>query len=254
MADPTLHPDFDLDTALSADLDGALDAYAAELGSVPDAMRAALAGPAATARRAELAAVRAALGREPDSTGELDELTRRRLLAGAGVGADGTAPRRDRSFLLRAGAAAAVTLIVVGALYAVIRNSGGSDGSSAKSSGGATSSVAAVTGDVGDLGAVDAAEIARLLEGDAAKSAPSTPGAAADRSFTTGAGAEAAVAPAAVEACARQYAAEGRIRFRGRGTYQGRPAVVLGIDTAKRTIVFVVAPDNCTQVLYSASR
>ena len=66
MADPTLHPDFDLDTALSADLDGALDAYAAELGLAPADVRAALSGPEPTLRRAELAAVRTALHREPD--------------------------------------------------------------------------------------------------------------------------------------------------------------------------------------------
>jgi hypothetical protein len=260
MTDPTLHPDFDLDTALSADLDGALDEYAVELGLAPEDVRAAVAGPDATARRAELAAVRIALGREPDPPGELDEVTRRRLLAAAGVATSPATTTPDRSWMMRAGAAAAVTLIVLGTLYAVVRDSdgsNGSNGSAAKSAGGATS-VSAVTGDVGDLGAIDAAEISRLLQGDAGgTTVPNTPGTASDRAFAndSGSGAEAVVVgPEAVDACARQYTAEGRIRFQGRGTYQGRPAVVLGIDTAGRTIVFVVAPDNCTQVLYSASR
>jgi hypothetical protein len=259
MTDPTLHPDFDLDTALSAELDGALDEYALELGLAPDDVRRAVTGPEATARRSALAAVRAALGREPDPAGELDEVTRRRLLAGAGVGAPPTVARSERSWMLRAGAAAAVTLVVVGALYAIVGSSDGSGksgGSAAKSSGGGTNSVSAVTGDVGDLGAIDAAEIGRLLQGDRSRTtATQDQGTLAERASGAPLAPDAVVVtPEAVEACARQYAAEGRIRFQGRGTYEGRAVVVLGIDTARRTIVFVVAPDNCTQVLYSASR
>jgi hypothetical protein len=64
----------------------------------------------------------------------------------------------------------------------------------------------------------------------------------------------ATVGAEAVAACASRYASEGTVRFRASGAYQGTPAVVLGIDTDRRTIVFVVAADNCAQVLYSLSR
>ena len=37
------------------------------------------------------------------------------------------------------------------------------------------------------------------------------------------------------------------------GPTQGRPAVIVGIATGDRTIVFVVAADDCASVLYSAS-
>jgi len=270
MADLSSHPDFDLDVALSADLDGELDAYAAQLGADPSELRAALDTPAAVTRRAELDAVRRAVGDPPSGPDELDDVTRRRLLAGAGVGArpDRARPARDRSWILRAGAAAAVTLVVVGALYAVTRNSGDSGAKSSESSaaGGGTAAVA-VTGDLGDLGTVNAAGIGRLLRGQApAKRPAGTPGAPADRAFTEGGDTSAnasspgvstttvaPVAAGAVDACANQYATEGTIRFRASGAYQGRPAVVLGIDTDRRTIVFVVAADNC-EVLYSASR
>lgn len=264
MADFSSHPDFDLDVALSADLDGELDAYASDLGVAPADLRAAVDDPAVASRRAELAAVRGAVGAEPDPSDVLDDVTRRRLLAGAGPDQARRAP--DRSWILRAGAAAAITLVVVGALYAVTRNSGDSGAKSSASRsadrGGAT---AAVTGDLGNVGAINAAGIGRLLRGQApvkdAASAPAGPEFAQDtkRAASGASGnptssSSVALAPQAVEACAKQYGTEGTIRFRAAGTYQGRAAVVLGIDTDRRTIVFVVAADNCAQVLYSASR
>jgi hypothetical protein len=259
MADLSDHPDFDLDTALSADLDGELDAYASELGVAPDDLRAVLAGPAGSARREELAAVRAALRTDSvDAAPPLDDLTRRRLLAGAGVGTRSSAPRRHAGRWLRPAAAAAVTLLVLAGVYAIVQDSGGSGGSggsAAKSSGGsAGSTVTAVTGDLGDVGAVDAAGIAGFLRGEAPeRTASSAP--AANQSADRSAGAEfAAATPQAVATCADRYASEGTIRFRASGTFQDRPAVVLGIDTTDRTIVFVVAADDCAQVLYSASR
>ncbi len=270
MADLSSHPDFDLDVALSADIDGELDDYAAELGVEPAALRAALDGPTAVSRRAELAAVRRTLGGEPGPTEALDDVTRRRLLTGAGVGPgrDRARPAPDRSWMLRAGAAAAITLVVVGALYTVTRNSGDSG---AKSSGSSTSAdrgastTAAATGDLGNVGAINAAGIGRLLRGQApAKAAASAPQARESSGGTSNAagvpggdlasGAVPPVAAVTLEACAKQYATEGTIRFRASGAYQGKPAVVLGIDTDRRTIVFVVAADDCSQVLYSASR
>jgi len=146
--------------------------------------------------------------------------------------------------------------------YAIFHDSGGSGGSAAKSRGsGGGSAAVAVTGDLGDVGTIDPDAVAGFLEGRAtgapagsggsARSAGS--GAAADRS-TESSPSFASASPRAIDDCAKQYAAEGSIRFRGLGTYQGRPAIVLGIDTHGRTIVFVVAADDCARVLYSASR
>jgi hypothetical protein len=266
MADPTTHPDFDLDTAVSADLDGELSAYADELGVTPDELRAALGSPAAVERRAALAGARDTL--RADTGAGPDELTRRRLLASAGVGAgrDRGIRRtggRDGAWWLRVGAAAAVTLVVVGALYALVGKSDDSGDRGAKASGGGSAATRAVTGDLGDLGVVDAAEVSRLLRGDRpaasdgaqfSTAAPEGNGAKADTSARSSSPTAAPVAPSAVEACAGAYGTAGSIRFRATGSYGGRGAVVLGIDTGGRTIVFIVAADDCTQVLYSASR
>jgi hypothetical protein len=124
-----------------------------------------------------------------------------------------------------------------------------------------------VTGDLGNVGTINAAGIGRLLRGQAPK-AVAAPDLSADGRFDQGGERAASSVPGAlapgstvpapasqaVETCAGQYATEGAIRFRASGAYQGIGAVVLGIDTDRRTIVFVVAADNCAQVLYSASR
>jgi hypothetical protein len=266
MADLSSRPDFDLDTAVSADLDGELDGYAAELGVPVGELRAAVATAEASARRSELTAVRATLAH--DAEPGLDDVTRRRLLDGAGVGTRASRAQRNRGWILRAGAAAAVTLVVVAALYALVGRTDGSGDPGTKASGGGSSATAAVTGDVGDVGTIDAAEVARLLRGarrsaagssTAPEQAPPEQSTSARRTtndFASGTdrNAVALVTPQAVDACATQYGTEGTVRFRGSGRYAGRPAVVLGIDTETRTIVFVVAADDCTQVLYSASR
>jgi hypothetical protein len=261
MADPSTHPDFDLDVALSAALDGELDAYAAELGLPVADLQAAIRTPAARARGAELASARAAVA-EP---ARLDDVTRRRLLAGAGVGegrpAAAPRPGRDRGWILRAGAAAAVTLVVLAGLFALTRP--GDDGAKSSGSGAGSSarSAAAPTGDLGDIGTLDPAQIGRLLRGGAPTSNSTSLQEKARSSSAAGADAVPgfdANAPTAdagtASACAAQYAAQGTVRFRASGSYQGQPAVVLGIDTSGRTIVFVVAADDCTRVLYSASR
>ena len=258
MVDPTAHPDFDLDTALSADLDGELDGYASDLGLPVDDVRAALAGPTTVARRAALVAARDALRDDPGAPVPLDDVTRRRLLAGAGVGsAARSAPRRDRGRLLRAAAAAAITLLVLGGLYAILHDSGGSGGSvdQPRSPGpgvaGSPPSPCAGTSATSarSTRARSRASSGAGSPGDAAGTAPN-----ADRAASSADSSFAAANPRAVDGCVNQYASEGSIRFRGSGSYQGRPAVVLGIDTGPRTIVFVVAADDCARVLYSASR
>ena len=75
------HPDFDTDTAISADLDGELDAFAAELNLDASELRALLtARPDYGDRREALELARGAL-RAPVEP--LDELTRARLLGRA---------------------------------------------------------------------------------------------------------------------------------------------------------------------------
>jgi hypothetical protein len=266
MAEPTIPADFDLDTAVSADLDGDLGGYADELGVPVAALRAAIASPAGAARHAELAAVRDALRAARGADPGLDELTRRRLLAAAGVGSRPGRERREQGWLLRAGVAAAVTLLVVAGLYALVTKSGDSGDRGAKTSAtGPGGGAAAVRGDVGDLGPIDAAAVGRLLHGTRpaagggttfSNAAPESSQRAADGASASSSAPSRApsVAAPAVATCASQYAREGSIRFRGSGTYGGRAAVVLGIDTPTRTIVFVVAAGDCSQVLYSASR
>jgi hypothetical protein len=57
-----------------------------------------------------------------------------------------------------------------------------------------------------------------------------------------------------VTKCEDNPPVKGQIKFSGSGAYQGRPAVILGISKGARTIVFVVAADDCAQVLFSVSR
>ena len=123
----------------------------------------------------------------------------------------------------------------------------------------------AVTGDLGDVGAVDAAGVGRLLprrrrrpRRRRVERAGDRPGPDLRRQRDGGAARSDSDHDGRVRRrstpAPQQFATQGTVRFRASGTYQGRPAVVLGIDTDRRTIVFVVAADDCTQVLYSASR
>lgn len=250
--------DLDLDTAISADLDGDLDAMCADLGLDPTAVRARLAAPEAAARRARLTAARDALAAPVHP---LDDLARRRLVQGALADAepDTTIPARsatsggsDRSrrrWSLLAGAAAAV-LVVVG-VVALTRQV--DDGSASKSSGSSTAN--APKGDLGDVGSLDQSQVDRLVDGGGTTGAGSDSAATGSAPAAEGFTENATSVPAArVAECAAGFASEGTVRFRASGDFQGRPAVIVGVDTETRTIVFVVAADDCTQVLYSASR
>ena len=255
MPDPD---DFDLDTAISADLDGELDALCADLAVDPEIVRAQLAAPAATARRAELAAARDALATPVPA---LNELTRRRLVEGARSEADldTTIPARsggsgdsDRSrhwWTVLGGAAAAV-LVVVGIL--ALANQG-DDGSASKSSG--SSTAGAPTGDLGDVGNLDQRQVDGLVKGGGSTGTGQDSAASQSSPAAEGFTEDARKVPAArVAECAAGFASEGTVRFRASGDFQGQPAVIIGVDTDTRTIVFVVAADDCTRVLYSASR
>jgi len=253
--------EFDLDTAISADLDGELALYCTELDIPLSTARAELDTPTARARRAELAATRLALTPvEP-----LDELTRRRLLAGATAdggrarSSDVSGPHRRRWWPALAATGAAAALII-----GVLAVSGGGGSDSAAKAG---SSAAKQTphGNLGNVGRLNQQQIDELVGG----AKPTAPPSAKSADAAAGRGSEsqsslsaapgfaqstAAATPQQIAACAGQYGAQGTIRFQASGTFQGRSAVILGVDTDRRTIVFVVASDNCNEVLYSASR
>jgi hypothetical protein len=55
-------------------------------------------------------------------------------------------------------------------------------------------------------------------------------------------------------ACARDLSGGRPATFTGTATFRGVPALVLGVTKGGRTIVFVVATSDCTDVLASISR
>ncbi len=110
--DPPLPTGGDADLALSADLDGQLDALAADEGLDPAELRAHLNGsPELRRRRDELAAARRAVAR-PDPRDTLDPMTRRRLVHAALTRTG--ASRRPRPRAVVAAAAALVAVIAIG--------------------------------------------------------------------------------------------------------------------------------------------
>ncbi len=274
----TEHPDFNLDDAISADLDGELAAYAADLGIDVPTLRAQMA-----ARREHpdrLIAMELARQSLRAPVEPLDDVTRARLLRSLSTEANHTSGRatsggpfgRERIWRVL-GAAAAVVLVIVGGL--ALLPLGGS--SSSKQSKSATSGAAPVrSGQLGDLGSLDAAKLNALIGGGtdatATRNTKSRSGAAASTpeasntvsgsdsqrtvadSAQTKPAADATVTPEQVGACQAEYAKVGTVRFSGTGVYQGRAAVVLGVESGGRTIVFVVANTDCSEVLVAASR
>ena len=269
------HPDFNLDDATSADLDGELAPYAAELGIDLPTLRAQMTErPDYADRLAALEPARQAL-RAPVEP--LDDVTRARLLRGVSTqanqpGGRATSARpsgRDRA--LRILAAAAVVVLVVGGGVALLGRDGSSkrDQSKASTSGGAE----VRSGQLGNLGPLDPKKLDALIGGsaalatrsrDAASGTTSVPpvefsAANGDSQGTVGpsqpkVAAAASVTLAQVDACRAEYVKVGTVRFSGTGDYQGRPAVVLGVESGGRTIVFVVAATDCSEVLVSVSR
>lgn len=265
-------PDFEV--AMSAELDGELNAYASELGVDVDELRARLLGqPGATEQIARFTAARNALA-EPAAP--LDDLARARLLSGARRAASSTADIADRRLLgnprtLRLVAAAAAVVLVVAGGAAFLARTGTDNGSKSASKGAATDGVR--SGNLGDLGALDQRKLDGLLRGAKTPAAPETgtkraPSptdaqagpAPADSSaqkapvegFDPGASVRAT--PEQVSVCVDQYAPNGTARFSGTGAYQGQPAVVVAVGAGERTIVFVLAAGDCNNVLLSVSR
>lgn len=271
-------PDFELDTALSADLDGELDAYAHELGTDADALRSRLAtDPDADQRRRELQEVRNQLGAPVPP---LDDLQRARLLAGAvagstadpdtltpsGSGAADSGSQRP-AWLGRAAAAAVLVLALGGGVLALTR-SDTSDSTAKSTASGASPRIA--SGDLGDLGEVSREQLDSLIGGPkrgikvpdtlprefAADSAVPEAGQSPTRTSESGSALKSRPVPSHDElrTCRSEYEKLGSIAFSGSATYAGQPAVVLGLQRGPRIIVFVVAADDCTRVLLSVSR
>lgn len=263
-------PAFDLDAALSADLDGDLAGFIDDAGLPAAVIHSALAEPHAISRRAEIEHARAQLARPVDP---LDDVTRRRLLATTSASAsEGDLRSSTRSSSSSAitrsrwaaglAAAAVVGVVLIGTgIFLGTRDSGGGDASS-KATGASSPAGRDPSGDLGDLGPLDQQSIDGLAGKDpagpagsaTADAAPEASGgqdsSARQRStFTAGPSAT----PEQVQACREYYGSRGQVRFTASVTYDARPAAVIGIGNGARTIVFVVAAENCTNVLYSAS-
>jgi hypothetical protein len=250
----------DADEALSAYLDGELDAFARDHGLTEAAARAELeAWPELTSRLAAFERARAA-AQAP--VPPLDDVTRRRLVNHAvdELPAPYGPARRSRRWPAIAAIAAAGFLFLAGIGAVVSAFSG--DGSSSRDSASkaASSATAALHGDVGDLGDVTSASALHALldrretggtPGDAPTAARSEPFAGAAGANRQSESDSATVTPAA---CARELAGTRKVAFEGTGTFRGAPVTIVGIVNGGRTVVLVVSGTDCTNVLASVSR
>jgi hypothetical protein len=140
----------------------------------------------------------------------------------------------------------------------------GTGDNSAKSStsGGSIAAAEPERGDLGNVGDVtNPAAIRALLDPSTAAKAPSS----SEFDTQSGGGTERSAADAQQDLasrsaaplpqdCAAELAGSRPVRFFATGTYQGQPVTIVGIDSGGRTIAFVVAAGNCTNVLTSISR
>jgi hypothetical protein len=256
---PEPSPDYDVDEAVNAIVDGELAAFADEHGLTEAEVRAhVVAMPDDAARRAAVDGTRAAVG-EPVPL--LDDVTRHRLVRDATRGTSNVvapAPRSRRWIAITAIAAAG--LLVVAGLGVAVSSMGDSSSSSSSSSDSGASAAAPLRGDVGDLGDVtSAAALKALLDRRAARDSAPTTAVSPKSEFASGGAADAtnpvpAPSAATTAQCAQQLAGRRPVVFSGTGTYQGAPVTVVGIKTGHRTIVFVVSDTDCTDVVASISR
>ncbi|MSO37645.1 MAG: hypothetical protein EXQ69_05255 [Acidimicrobiia bacterium] len=241
----------DTDEAISAWLDGELDAFAADHGCSGDEARARLeASPEAVARRERFGAVQQVVGESV----ELAELDSRRLVRTALASAP-TAQRRPwRGLAITAVAAAAALVVGVGVISSL-----GTDDSQTATTADAKPSPA--QGDLGYIGDVtDPENLRSLLDGGPGQKglAPAQTATPESEEISRDIGSnEATSSDGAADAsldCAGQFAASGKEVFRATGNYEGRAAVLIGIERSGRTIVLVVAASDCQTVLTSISR
>jgi hypothetical protein len=257
---PSPHLD---DEALSAAVDGALDAGA-------DHLRACA---ACRARRDQLAAARDALRDAP--VDPLDELTRRRILARA---LDEAAPvSRPRPWYLRpaVGGIAAALVAVLAAVPLLLDRQ---DRSTDLAATGSAESAAPFLGDLGDvsdpaalraaLGASDtaaggtsaaqSAERNTAADQAAPKSATPAPAAAPlagppaapTQPYAARTESGPRLDPAAVQRCAdvltTKEAKGARVSATGTGTYRGQAVAVIAVDEGRsRRTAYVLAGDDC---------
>lgn len=263
--DPTSGPfGADTDEAVSALLDGELDAFARDHGTTgPDARGRLDAWAGLDARRRELEAARAAIAAPVP---ELDEVTRRRLVrtaVDAGPAAPASAPSRRTASWRVIGAVAATVIILVGVGLTMATTGG--DGPSHQDASSSASDASPRRGDLGDVGDVTSpAALRALVEGRDVEGGESTAeGGSADESPAPG-------APPAADSsarsrfdagltrsppeCARQVAGDRELAFVATGTFRDIPVTIVGVSEGGRTIALVVASDDCTDVLASLSR
>lgn len=165
-----------VDEAVSAELDGDFDAFAADLGVESDALAGAVRDMADYhKRRAALSSARDALRSQALEEPSLDEVARRRLVRTAldSSHEDEAGPATDedrRPVLMRVGTAAvAAALLVVVAIGAVLlsqRSDGDQTASDTLSDGAAEESAAADAGEIEDLGEINASDSLGAVVGD----------------------------------------------------------------------------------------
>jgi hypothetical protein len=243
----------DTDEAVSAFVDGELADFAVARALSENQARLRLeAWPGFAARVAAFAAVRDHVG----TVVPLDEVTVQRLVRGTRDESLLPAPRRPRSrVLVRIGVAAAVVVGVVAIGVALVTRGGDPGPQASTASRGPRNVPAAPRGFLGDLGDVTDPATLRALLGERASAPPTARAAAPTPDAAKHEAADASgTSSSRVDACAREIAGGAPVRFRAVGTFAGAPAVVVGVRRAGRTIVFVVPPDRCTQVLSSVSR
>jgi hypothetical protein len=241
----------DTDEAVSAFLDGELADFAIERAlSEHQARRRLEAWPGFAARVEELGGHRDALRAVP----ELDELTRRRLVRDGLDESVLPAPRHapPRRPWAIAGAVAAAAALVVGIGVAVRSGDTGSGGGDVAGRAAESGALAPPRGDLGFVGDVtDPARLRDLLD---EPTAAETGGRSSDAAATPSPTLDPTPGSEEVAACARELAGTRPIAFTATGTFRGAPAVLVGVRRDARTIVFVVPPADCRDILSSASR
>jgi hypothetical protein len=247
------------DEAVSALLDDELDDFAAAHGTTVDAARRELtAWPGFDARQRELQRARRAFASEPV---ELDPLARRRLVSTA-VDAVPAPPHARRRSPWRLVAVAAAVVVVLGAAgFGLSRLGGGgsasSNASKAATRNGATAS-AAYVGAVGEVANTDVlravisqqqAGLPVHAPGEFSTPAAGTPDARRSPAASgTTTAAEAQAARGDASRCAKAVAGRDPVTFLATATYQGRPAVVVGVHRGTRTVAFVLERTSCAVI------
>lgn len=227
------------DEAISALIDGELDAFATDHGLEPDDARGRLeAWSGFAARRAALERTRRAVHDES----RLDDMTRRRLVTTA---TRELTPRRSR---WRVPVAAAATIAVVATAAAgIVWLTRGADRRASTST--ASKAAEIYAGNLGDV--TNPAVLRARLEHPRAGATPTAPretALAPSNGAATPTGAPAG--PGAAQVCSRHLAASGPsarepVVLLADATYKGSSAVVVVLSSHGHTLAYVLARDTC---------